>query len=165
MSTSTPARRRAQRQDSVGANAVLCWTEYYNGQWQPTKTSDVNLPTSLGIIRANRGHLLGKLAEPDPDSSGAVHRHRPAEFSVSDLQNPIPDDALILAITVSGSANYVGGFVLHNTHSLPTRLDDFYLSHNLLILVPGHPGGIVQTPVRILPLLDQPIQTGPSRPR
>ena len=27
--------------------AVLCWSEYYNGKWQPTKTSDVNQPLSL----------------------------------------------------------------------------------------------------------------------
>ena len=33
---------------SVLAQAVLCWTEYYNGKWQPTKTSDVNLPTTIG---------------------------------------------------------------------------------------------------------------------
>ena len=28
--------------------AILCWTEYYNGKWQPTKTSDINLPTTIG---------------------------------------------------------------------------------------------------------------------
>jgi hypothetical protein len=27
--------------------ALLCWSEYYNGKWQPTKTSDVNQPLSL----------------------------------------------------------------------------------------------------------------------
>ena len=28
--------------------AVLCWSEYYNGKWQPAKTSDVNNPVPLG---------------------------------------------------------------------------------------------------------------------
>jgi len=29
----------------VSVQAVLCWSEYYNGKWQPTKTSDINRPT------------------------------------------------------------------------------------------------------------------------
>ena len=32
----------------VTVQAVLCWSEYYNGKWQPTKTSDVNRPTQPG---------------------------------------------------------------------------------------------------------------------
>ena len=31
----------------VEVQAILCWSEYYNGGWQPTKTSDVNRPTAL----------------------------------------------------------------------------------------------------------------------
>ena len=27
--------------------AVLCWSEYYNGKWQPTKTSDLNRPAHV----------------------------------------------------------------------------------------------------------------------
>ena len=32
----------------INVQAVLCWSEYYNGKWQPTKTSDVNRPARLG---------------------------------------------------------------------------------------------------------------------
>src|SRR5262249_50757043 len=32
----------------AAAQAVLCWSEYYNGKWQPTKTSDVDHPAGLG---------------------------------------------------------------------------------------------------------------------
>jgi hypothetical protein len=28
--------------------AILCWSEYYDGKWQPTKTSDINHPAELG---------------------------------------------------------------------------------------------------------------------
>ena len=34
--------------------AVLCWSEYYNGKWQPAKTSDVDRPTLLGDVRSRR---------------------------------------------------------------------------------------------------------------
>ena len=32
----------------ITLQGVLCWSEYYNGKWQPTKTSDINNPASLG---------------------------------------------------------------------------------------------------------------------
>ena len=32
---------------SVRPQAILCWSEYYNGEWQSTKTSDPNQPTSF----------------------------------------------------------------------------------------------------------------------
>ena len=28
----------------------MCWSEFYNGKWQPTKTSDINQPTSIGTF-------------------------------------------------------------------------------------------------------------------
>src|SRR5688572_25137486 len=28
--------------------AALCWSEYYNGRWQPPKTSNIALPTGFG---------------------------------------------------------------------------------------------------------------------
>ena len=41
-------------------------------------------------------------------------------------QFTLPDDALILDISVPGQSPD-GGFVLHNTHSLPVRFED--ISH------------------------------------
>ena len=32
------------RHTQVTVQAVLCWSEYYNGKWQATKTSDIDLP-------------------------------------------------------------------------------------------------------------------------
>src|SRR5262249_10551155 len=32
----------------VDVHALLCWSEYYNGKWQPAKTSDPDRPTYLG---------------------------------------------------------------------------------------------------------------------
>jgi hypothetical protein len=39
----------------------------------------------------------------------------------------VPEDALILAITVASQSYNAGGFVLHNTHSLPVRFEDMSL--------------------------------------
>jgi len=81
----------------VTVQAVLCWSEYYNGKWQPTKTSDVNLPTELGQFKANefvRSNLLLSVAQED--------------------------DGLRVKFEGEGSSS----FLLYNTHSLPVRRED-----------------------------------------
>ncbi|PSR17360.1 hypothetical protein C8255_13005, partial [filamentous cyanobacterium CCP3] len=32
---------------TMDVQLILCWSEYYNGKWQPTKTSDINNPALL----------------------------------------------------------------------------------------------------------------------
>ena len=44
------ASTTAATSGSVTAQVMLCWAEYYNGKWQPTKTSDVSLPTTIGAF-------------------------------------------------------------------------------------------------------------------
>ena len=109
---------------TVVAQAVLCWTEYYNGKWQPAKTSDVNLPTNLGSFdQAGPGSF-----EAIRDSLTIM----PARFTGTNpnLQNyasydfSIPQDALILPISPLGSTQQNCGFILHNTNSLPVRFDE-----------------------------------------
>jgi hypothetical protein len=38
---------------TVTVNALLSWSEYYNGKWQATRTSDVSLPLKLDETSAN----------------------------------------------------------------------------------------------------------------
>ncbi len=142
----TTATGAAPAKSSV-AQAVLCWTEYYNGKWQPTKTSDINAPTTIGLF-----DLTG------PGSFEAVRnqvRIIPAPFTGSnpiiidlDVQFSLPADALVLAITVAdapynivnsdGYASYgSGGFVLHNTHSLPVRFEDITVPATLSFTLPN----------------------------
>ena len=113
----------------VAAQAILCWTEYYNGKWQPTKTSDVNLPTTIGSF--------------DQSGPGSFEAYRdsftivPAQFTGTnpELNNDatydfsIPQDALILPIPGTDTNC---GFILHNTNSLPVRFDDIsvLVTHN-----------------------------------
>ena len=42
------ASTTAATSGAVTAQVALCWAEYYNGKWQPTKTSDISLPTMIG---------------------------------------------------------------------------------------------------------------------
>ena len=37
----------------ITVQAILCWSEFFNGKWQPTRTSDVEHPLSLGDYDAS----------------------------------------------------------------------------------------------------------------
>jgi hypothetical protein len=76
----------------VIVQAVLCWSEYYNSKWQPTKTSDVNNPTVLGEID-------------------------PTAFDRSALQLSVAEEGDALRVIIRGLGS--SSFLLFNTHSLP----------------------------------------------
>jgi hypothetical protein len=109
--------------NAVQVEAILCWTEYYNGTWQPTKTSHVNQPTSIG--------LYDTTGPASFEASRDLIRIVPAQYTGTykpDIHKGItftqPADSLIVAITDTSTASIFGGFLLHNTHSLPIRLED-----------------------------------------
>jgi hypothetical protein len=152
----------------VTVQATLWWTEYYNGKWQPTKSSDPSRPTIIGSYdpsgpRAfeafrNRTRLVpakctgafaGRLGEPGGGHGPVI------------ILPPIPDDALILAIGTPQnpfprlqSSGGGAGFLLHNTHSAPTPIED----------VPTSFGNIgfyldVPAPYRQIEAPDDPLKT------
>jgi hypothetical protein len=97
----------------ITVKAVLCWSEYYNGKWQPTKTSDVNQPVTIkdynvsgqgmfdrSLLRLRVGVLPGL-----PANTLVVDIGKAGEHS-----------------TPFGYGNI--GFILYNTHSLPVRIED-----------------------------------------
>jgi hypothetical protein len=152
--TFTSNAASAVTSNSVTVGGVLRWAEYYNGKWQPTKTSDINAPTNLGTY--------------DPIGPGVFENYRnvvrivPAQFTgtnplvtTHDIQFSLPGDALLLAIT--GSESGSAGFLLHNTYSLPVRFDDIYALGTLL---PSGPGLNILKNFRLASFLDIP---GPSR--
>lgn len=58
------SKRDAGTNAQVTVQAVLCWSEYYNGKWQPTKTSDINQPVTVDPY--SRSELkLASLVESD----------------------------------------------------------------------------------------------------
>ena len=109
--------------------AVLCLSEYYNGKWQPTKTSDVNSPLYLGSFP-----LSGQSA-----------------FDRSKLRLMSIDEGEALRVYIYHSINQsavYSSFRLYNTHSLPAPMADENTRPNifpsglnsLLDRRPGHVG-------------------------
>jgi hypothetical protein len=96
----TSAKQDAKTNTMLTVQAVLCWSEYYNGKWQPTKTSDVNRPTDLGTYDAPNGF----------------------DRSAIWLSTVEEGDGHYLRISIEGDA--YSTFLLYNTHSLPVREED-----------------------------------------
>jgi hypothetical protein len=120
LSTAGPPTSGAVTQVTV--QAVLCWSEYYNGKWQPTKTSDPNRPATIGNFDSSGSNAF--------DLDRNLVRIVPAQPERVDL----PSDALCLVISTlvkpfenpQTPVSVFPGFVLHNTHSLPIRLEDMH---------------------------------------
>jgi hypothetical protein len=107
----------------VTVGAVLCWSERYNGKWQPTKTSNLDRPA---VFRSN----------VDP---GVIQQYTSGDKGQGTF-SPFNRDALRLGITGEGAdglrifvsdspegegpnANWTS-FLFLNTHSLPDIEDD-----------------------------------------
>jgi len=93
------------RSDAPAAmvHAVLCWSEYYNGKWQPTKTSDLDRGASLG----------------DSDAVGDLAFKR-SIVDLLGLNTGVEAGALVIKIMAGGWPS----FTVYNTHSLPVRTED-----------------------------------------
>ncbi len=97
----TATRSGTGEHTEVTVQAVLCWSERYNGTWQATKTSDVNAPVTIGQF--------------PPGGPKAFDRSRLQLAAV-----PAGDERLVVDVLVDGTEiEHSAGFVLYNTHSLP----------------------------------------------
>lgn len=102
----------------VSVRAVLCWSEYYNGKWQPTKTSDVDRPAELdsfppgGSNAFDRSNLQLSLAKE------MVKRKRKGKGIVL---VEVKENELLVSVDSGGPslASFLPSFLLYNTHSLP----------------------------------------------
>jgi ABC toxin N-terminal region/Neuraminidase-like domain/Putative peptidoglycan binding domain len=121
---------KQQTQNNVTVSAILCWSEYYNGKWQPQKSSDVSRPTKIdafntGDFDPDRNLLQITPVNVAQQYEGWFLRER------AEVDNTLPSDALILGICQTMSSaplpTYRGGYVLYNTHSLPIRWEDISL--------------------------------------
>jgi hypothetical protein len=108
---------------------VLYWSEFYNGKWQPTKTSDINRPTIVA-----------------DQTTEAFDRKLLLLFPAAKQPTGALSDALILFIqqySASAPKGASSGFVLFNTHSLPVRFEDLGLGDDW-------PKAVWQLPMRFL---------------
>lgn len=85
--------------------AVLCWSERYNGKWQPARTSDLERPLELGRFPA-----AGK---------DTFDRSRLRLAALEEGQG----EKKVLRISLRNEG--AGSFIFHNTHGLPEALDSF----------------------------------------
>ena len=121
----------------VNITAVLCWSEFYNGKWQSAKTSDTNRPASISWKTA------------PGDNSFEQNRNR-FRLVVQPYREYVPSDCLVLAILPPNQGAgpdlpFGNGFVLHNTHSLPTLSSDVPADFGALAGL-----GFIPTPLRYL---------------
>jgi peptidoglycan hydrolase-like protein with peptidoglycan-binding domain len=98
LSEISPSAVANQTPTKITIQAVLCWSEYFNGKWQPVRTSDVAQPLSLGQY----------------DASGTN------AFDRSKLQlSAFFWTEGTLRIIVSNEIGAGASFFLYNTHSSP----------------------------------------------
>lgn len=90
------SKTAADRDAKIKVQALLCWSEYYNGKWQPAQTSDINTPADLGSYSPAQA----------------------AQFDRSTLTLWSDEPAEGLRITISGGYHR-RAFRLFNTHSVP----------------------------------------------
>jgi hypothetical protein len=90
----TNAKNDAKANVRTTVRALLCWSEYYNGKWQATKTSSISEPAELGQY-----HETG---------SGAFRR--------SDISLYAREEDGALRVTILDTYQ---SFLLYNTHGLP----------------------------------------------
>jgi hypothetical protein len=87
---------------AVTVQAVLCWSEYFNGKWQPAKTSDVKQPGELGQFPS----------EPD----------RLRFFCGASEEGTA--DTRVLRIWIQAPLKPPVSFLFYNTHSVPVPTTD-----------------------------------------
>jgi len=88
---------------TITTQAALCWSEYHNGKWQPTKTSDVKLPTEIW-----RAREVGSL----------IFDRKRLTLTLGEREN-----ALYVGLQYNGQW-WPPFFLLYNTHSQPVRSED-----------------------------------------
>jgi hypothetical protein len=91
------AKEGGEKTTKVNVKAILSYSEYVNGVWQPVKTSDSAVPTDLG-----------------PFTSAGE-----AAFDRLQLVLSTSDESGELEVHISGQGNGQGRFRLYSTHSAP----------------------------------------------
>ena len=113
---------KTQTQEQV--SAILCFSEYYNGKWQPAKTSDTATPVDLGVMHAGTFQRSAVVLRPwtavDPSDTSLYVQVTSSDNFPSGLWGKptqlTPDLSYYYYMWTMGA-----GFVLHNTHSAPLR--------------------------------------------
>lgn len=101
---------------NLTVQAVLCYSEYYNGKWQPPKTSDPNRPVNVDTSPAGGAEAFDRGQLQLSVVAGNVKVKRTKKTGKKPTTKT-PKDALCLSVDYQGSSRAT--FLLYNTHSLP----------------------------------------------
>jgi len=145
LNSSVTASTTAATSGAFIAQVALCWAEYYNGKWQPTKTSDISLPTMIGPFDQAGYGSFDAVRNQLRIVPGQFTGTNPALAGHTGAGAGIPSDALFLAIAApSGYAPRNAGFILHNTNGA-VCFDDIELS--IPIIEDGYEVGLTVLPL------------------
>jgi hypothetical protein len=96
------AKASAQQVVKVTVKAILAWSEYYNGKWQPARTSDINRAIKIGDFAPN------------------LFDRSQLRLSVYDKEPGNARSPLVVEVQ-RGGLTVLERFIVHNTHSLPEQ--------------------------------------------
>ncbi len=91
------AQQNGAKSTEVSVQAVLCWSEHFNGKWQSARTSEINRPVSLGTYPGTGRNI----------------------FDRSDLRLSHIVENKGLRVLCSYRTESVTSYLLRNTHSVP----------------------------------------------
>jgi hypothetical protein len=97
LNTLKASAKKDAENTKITLQVVLCWSEYYNGKWQGTKTSDIDKPNHLGEFKVSGNDA----------------------FDRSTLSLNVYEDEGNLVVRIYGSKGGRSAFRLYNVHSLP----------------------------------------------
>lgn len=86
--------RQEAQFSQVPVKAILCWSEYFNGKWQETRTSDTAKPLTIDKI--------------------AINTFNRSKYGLCSVEFPDPDPKLMIMIL--GSDSREPHFIFRNTH-------------------------------------------------
>ena len=118
------AKRNAEANTKVTVQAVLCWSEYYNGKWQPTKTSDANRPILLGRyglseeLLVDRSQIWFRTVEESNYLRVVVSTRGMDIWIWVNVQGPFSDMPTMPTMLHKYTLKSIS-FFLYNTHSEP----------------------------------------------
>jgi hypothetical protein len=104
--------------EQVGA--VLYFSEYYNGAWQPTKSSDPSNPLVLGMFQQGDFDRTAWFLRPWAPADG---NDESLFLQVAGYAGAWFDGGFLWPPVWGYTEDVKSGFVLHNTHSAPVTWD------------------------------------------
>ena len=131
--TATTVNSAAATATQITMQAVLCYSEYYNGKWQAPKTSDLDDPAVIDSYAATGADAFDRsqlrLSVIDGNAVRMTAKRKGKGKGKKPPHYKPKDEPGTLRVSVDYKAKSRATFLLYNTHSLPVPLGR--VSHEL----------------------------------